>query len=231
MWLPREPPRAALFLHDGQNAFAAGARRPAWNIEVVAEALIERDLIVPLAIVAIHAARGTRRWREYLPYPDPRNRRARRFEADAYADLVVDTVIPRMEAAHPELRGVEHVGIGGASYGAVAALHTALRHPRAFDRLLLESPPLWVGEGRLIDNAGRSNLPRRISIGVGGRESRREDVSAELVRLARAFARTARARGAEVRISVDPDAPHHESAWAARARRALMWLFAGPKPR
>lgn len=77
-----------------------------------------------------------------------------------------------------------------------------------------------------MEDVRSATLPERVSIGVGGRESRRDDVSAELVRLARAFARSARARGAEVRLIVHQDAPHHESAWAARAPQALRWLFA-----
>ena len=105
----------------------------------------------------------------------------------------------------------------------MAALHAAARHPGTFDRLLLESPVLWVGDGRLMADAGSVPV-ERVFIGVGTREARRDEVSAELVRLARGLARGMRER-MHVRLIVGEDAPHHERAWAERLPRALRWLF------
>lgn len=224
MWLPPAPPRAVLYLNDGQNVFAdRGSRRSQWRADGIAARLIEAGRIVPLAIVGIDHG-GVRRPAEYLPYPDPRNDRARRFEADGYADLVV-RLVPKVSRLHPELRQAEHVGLGGSSYGAIAALHTAIRHRGVFDRLLIESAPLWVGDGRLIEDAPSGLSGGRAWVGIGTAESRITDRSAELVRLTRRLARALRAKN-DVRLRVADGAPHHESAWAARLPDALRWLFA-----
>jgi len=225
VWLPDERPRGVLYLMDGQNVFARPrAARPTWRADEICERLIETDQIAPIAVVGIDAARGGRRWEEYLPYPDPRNARARRFAADRYADVFLPRVMREVARRHPAVGRAKHVGIGGSSYGAVAALHAAVRRPRTFDRLLIESPPLWVGDGRLIADAAASGLRARAWIGVGTRESGSAQRAAELVRLARLLARTLRRRGA-VMLRVGEGAPHHESAWAGRLPDALRWLF------
>lgn len=225
VWLPDERPRGVLYLMDGQNVFARRrAYRPTWRADEICARLIATGAIAPIAIVGIDSARGARRWEEYLPYADPRNARARRFGADRYADVVLPRVMREVARRHPALRRATHVGIGGSSYGAVAALRAALRLPRSFDRLLIESPPLWVGDGRLIADAAALGLRARVWIGVGMRESVSAERSAELVWLTRLLARVLRRRG-PVKLRVSEGAPHHESAWAARLPDALRWLF------
>lgn len=219
------PPRAVLYLNDGQNVFAdRRSRRPKWRADELASRLIAAGRILPLAIVGIDHGGPVRRWSEYLPYADPRNPRARRFEADRYADVVVGRVMPAVGRLHPAIARAAHVGIGGSSYGAIAAMHAAARHPGVFDRLLIESPPLWVGDGRVVDDARAGLRDARAWIAVGTRESTRSDRSAELVALVRRLARSLRGR-AQVRIRIVEGAPHHEDAWAARLPDALRWLF------
>jgi predicted alpha/beta superfamily hydrolase len=215
-----------LYLNDGQNVFAdPRSPRAKWRADEVAADLIAAGEIVPIAIVAIDHG-GARRFAEYLPYPDPRNARAKRFEADRYADLLVRRLIPRVRLAHPELAGARHAGLGGSSYGAIAALHTAARHPAVFDRLLIESAPLWVGDGRLIPEAAASLRRVRAWVGVGTSESSRPVVGRELVALSRRLARAVDGRrGSRVRLRVARGARHHEDAWAARLPEALRFLF------
>lgn len=213
-----------LYLNDGQNVFAdRRSRRAKWRADEVATRSIDAGEIVPLAIVAIDHG-GPRRSAEYLPYADQHNARAKRFEADRYADLVVGRLMPALARLHPALAQARHVGFGGSSYGAIAALHTAIRHPRIFDRLLIESAPLWVG-GELLIQEARDRLGRgRTWVGVGTRESGRAERSADLVALSRRLSRALRDRH-EVRLRVTRDGPHHESAWAERLPAALGWLF------
>ena len=225
LWLPDEPPHAVLLMTDGQNAFPRhGARAASWNADRIAAESIRTGAIVPIAIVAIHARGGVRRWEEYLPYPDPFNASTKRFEADRFADVVVPTVIEAVRRRYSRLARVRRIAIGGSSYGAVAALHAAIRRPRAFDALLLESAPVWVGTSRLIEDARAARITSRAWIGVGTAESRSPDKSAELVRLTRSLGAALRPT-AEIRVRVAEGAPHHESAWAARLPGALRWLF------
>ena len=218
-----------VFLNDGQNVFAS-RRRATWRADEIAASLIARGSIPPVAVVAINHAGGTRRWAEYLPYADPHNARARRFAADRYADLVVRRIVPEVLRLHPALERARHFGIGGSSYGAIGALHTAIRHPATFDRLLIESAPLWVGDGRMIDEA-QVLRGVRAWISVGTRESSRRERNAELATLARRLGSAIAGRSMRrVRVRVVRGAPHHETAWATRLPAALRWLF-GDGPR
>ena len=225
VWLPVEPPHGVLFLLDGQNVFSRKtSSRPSWNADLVARELIARAAIPPIAIVGLHAAEGTRRWEEYLPYPDPYNAGARRFAADRFADVVVPAAMRAVGERHPALARARRLAIGGSSYGAIGALHTALRHPRRFHGVLIESAPLWVGEGRLIEDARDARPRSRFWIGVGTHETRTAAKSAELVHLARRLAVALRP-SATVRLRIASRAPHHEIAWSARLPGALRWLF------
>jgi hypothetical protein len=225
VWLPEVRPRGVLYLTDGQNVFPPGSRgRATWRADETAAELIAAGEIAPIALVAIDAASGARRWEEYLPYGDPYNVRARRFGADRFANVVLPRVMRAVARRHPVIARARHVGIGGSSYGAIAALHVALRHPATFDRLLIESAPLWVGDGQLIADAAHAALRARAWVGVGTHESARPAKAADLVRLHRRLARALRPRSV-VRLRVAAGMPHHESAWAARLPDALRWLF------
>lgn len=223
------PPSAVLYLNDGQNVFAdRRSPRPKWRADEVAARLVAAGEIAPLAIVAIDHGGASRRWAEYLPYADPHNERARRHEADRYADLIVGRVLPQLTRLHPELRAADHVGIGGSSYGAIGALHVAIRHQGVFDRLLIESAPLWIGDGRLIDDAARALREVRAWIGIGTREATSRQRSDELLVLARRLARAIRhrsGRAGTTSLTIDEGARHHEDAWRARLPDALRWLF------
>jgi predicted alpha/beta superfamily hydrolase len=68
------------------------------------------------------------------------------------------------------------VAVAGASYGAIAALYTALRFPDRIGMLLLESPSLHVGEGRLqAESKAARRWPPVVYVGVGTDEGETRD--------------------------------------------------------
>jgi predicted alpha/beta superfamily hydrolase len=214
-------PRDLLILNDGQNVFSRprtiGSRQK-WRADETAPAVAPH-----LAVVAVDH-RG-RRGRDYLPYRDPLVSSSERPAADRYVAFLVDELLPWLARTHPELARPRHRGVGGSSYGGIAALWSALRSPGTFDRLLIESPPLWVGEERLLRDAASAVWPPRAWIGVGTAEARTADRSERLVRDARELASIARDHGARVTLRVDPGAMHEERSWAARLPAALTFLF------
>ena len=132
---------SVLYLNDGQNLFDpsrafAGAT---WRVGETAADLVRKRKIPPLLIVGIDHGH-VRRAREYLPVEDERNPTARRPLGREYAEFVVREVVPFVTRTYPVLRSASATGFGGSSYGAVAALYTALLKPGTFGRLLLERP-------------------------------------------------------------------------------------------
>ena len=235
VWLPPGRIQArdrfpVLYLNDGQNLFEpqrafAGVT---WQVADTAAQLIEWGLIPRMLIVGIDHG-GTRRAREFLPIEDHQNPDAKRPLGRRYAKFVVHELMPLIQNAFPAERGASVTGFGGSSYGAVAALFTALEHPGVFGRLLLESPSLYVGRRYLLRRArGAGRWPARVYLGVGTAETRRADVNVETVANVQRLETILRARGLGARrlkVAVQEGATHSEQAWARRLPEALCFLY------
>ena len=236
VWLPpgyrtrRSTEYPVLYLNDGQNLFdrSRAFAGVTWEAAESASALIRRRRIPPLVIVGIDHGEQ-RRAREYLPVEDERNPDAREPLGREYARFVVREVLPFIARRFAVARGASSTGFGGSSYGAVAALYTALVTPGVFGRLLVESPSLYVGNGYLLRRArAATRWPSRVYLGVGTVETRRPDWNEETVRNVRQLESTLRAAGLgarRLRVVVREGASHFESAWAERLPDALAFLF------
>jgi predicted alpha/beta superfamily hydrolase len=217
--------RAVLFLNDGQNLFT----RPRtvgtpekWRADEAARAVPD------LAIVGIDNA-GPGRARDYLPYPNASDPLGRRPRGDRYADFIVDELLGWVARRYPQLARPRYVGIGGSSYGAVSALHTVLRRPGTFDRLLLESPSLFISGRRILDDVREAAaLPQRVHLAMGTVEARAPDTSARVLQDALDLAALLRSKGfgpRRLRVQIEEGARHHERYWARRLPGALRFLF------
>ncbi|MEO8522463.1 MAG: alpha/beta hydrolase-fold protein [Acidobacteriota bacterium] len=236
VWLPPRPrrPRArslpVLYLNDGQNLFdpARAFAGRTWGVADTASELIRSRRMAPLMIVGIDHGEA-RRSSEYLPVEDARNPDAGPPLGRRYADFVTREVMPFIERRYAPARGATHTGLGGSSYGAVAALYTALLRPGVFGRLLLESPSLYVGRGYLLRRAAAAGRwPSRVYLGVGTEETADAGINDETVANVRKLEALLRRRGLGPRrllTSVEPGATHSEDAWAGRLPAALEFLF------
>lgn len=237
VWLPpgygrrlRTHRYSVLYLNDGQNLFdpARAFAGVTWQVGETAADLVRRRRIAPLLIVGIdHGA--ARRAREYLPVEDERNPWATRPLGREYAEFVTREVMPFINRTYPVMRSTAATGFGGSSYGAVAALYTALVKPGVFGRLLIESPSLYVGRSYVLRLARKAaRWPSRIYLGVGTAETSRhewnEETLANVLRLERTLNR-AGVGERRLRLRVALGAAHTESAWAARLPEALEFLF------
>ena len=227
-----------LYLLDGQNLFdkcTASEQKAEWQVDETMTRLIGAGKIPPMIVVGIDNG-GERRADEYLPYQDfafhttlgePAGKR--------FPFFLVNEVIPYVAAKYRVMPGPEHTTIGGASYGAVAALYTVLTRSDVFGSVLLESPALQVGNGQLLrDTSPLPVGPARVYIGVGTEEfTGAEHFNAQLASpgflklsdmLARNF-KGAMMNHPDVMLNVVAGAHHNESAWAERFPKAAEFLF------
>jgi predicted alpha/beta superfamily hydrolase len=217
-------------LNDGQNLFdpARAFAGATWRVAETAAWVINERRIPPIAIVGIDHGE-LRRAREYLPVEDDRNPYARAPLAAKYAEFVTTELMPFIAGRYPIARGASHTAFGGSSYGAIAALYTAIVRPGVFGRLLLESPSLYVGRRALLRKARRAQRwPQRVYLGVGTAETRREDWNIETVANVRKLAAILAAAGMgprRLRVTIEEGASHSEGAWAGRFAQALEFLF------
>ena len=201
-----------LVMHDGDDYLRFSA------LQVVLDNLIHRNEVAPL-VVALIQSRD--RLREYAA--DPR-----------HARFLADELVPALEQRYPLASGAASRGLAGASFGAVAALAAAWRHPDRFGRLLLQSGsfaftdigpsrrgPLFAPVVEFV-NAFRerpAKLAERIFVSCGVYES--------LIYYNRSLVPLLQDTGMTVRFREANDGHNWEN-WRDRLREGLSFLFPGP---
>jgi enterochelin esterase family protein len=214
LYLPAgyEPGRAypLVVVHDGFDYVAHAALQP------VLDNLIHRGDLPPL-IAAL--TQSPDRTTEYVD--DPR-----------HAAFLAEELVPALEARHALAPEPTRRVLMGASLGAVAALSTADRIPRAFGGLVLKSGSFVVDRRKL---ATRGDVFHRVNAFVQKlseeeRLARRAYVTCgryeALASENRQIAAFLRQTGVRTRYAEPKDA-HHWHNWRDQARAGLMWCL-GP---
>jgi predicted alpha/beta superfamily hydrolase len=217
-----------LYLNDGFAVFHG------WDVEG-AVARLETESGARIIVVGIDNAAsipgGTSadRAREYLPWVDDSDEPPLvEVWGGRYPDFLVEEVLPAVESRYRASAKPRERGLGGASYGGLAALYAAIHSPGVFGRLLLESVPLYVGDFRIVEEASRFDSGiARVWIAVGGRETGDPEIDARVPDDARRLREAIRAAApdAEVRVVVDPEGRHETASWGRRLPEALKFLY------
>jgi predicted alpha/beta superfamily hydrolase len=221
-----------LYLLDGQNLFDACLSEIShheWEVDETVYRLIREHKIPPLIVVGIDNA-GADRAAEYLPYKDYlENPDMPEPIGKKFPDFLTSEVMPLVNGNYRTLRGHDHTGLGGSSYGGVATLYALLVKPHEFGYGLIESASLSVGLGQLVrDTAPLVARPNRVFFGFGGKEAGDPATNAMMVGLIRQVQANFEAAGydeSRLRVVIDPEARHTEAAWAQRLPDALTFLF------
>lgn len=218
-----------LYLNDGQNLFetlsAFGGVE--WQADETADRLIRAGSIPPIIIVGIDNA-GKDRIREYMPHRSM-NPVMLRAQGKYYPEFLTKEVMPFIERNYRVARGPENTGLGGSSLGALIALYTAIVRPGLVERLLIESPSLWVSNRQIIkDSRTVREWPERVCLAVGTAEAGSPERSRKVVddvRQLEAIVRRAVLSERRLRLVIKEGAGHNEGAWAERFPEALQFLF------
>jgi predicted alpha/beta superfamily hydrolase len=216
-----------LYLNDG---FAVFAER-LWNAPAQLEGLIREGRVPPMILVGIDNAAsidGARtpvldRTSEYLPYPDPTEPDVPAPRGQLYPRFLFDEVMPLVERTFRIDTG--RVGLGGSSYGGIAALHSVVAAHRPISSLLLESTPLFLFGERLTRDVPSTQWPRSIYVGVGSKETDDAAILASGKKALEHFVAAAKASGARVTFNRVEGAEHNAAAWRTRFPTAIDWLY------
>jgi predicted alpha/beta superfamily hydrolase len=133
--------------------------------------LASRRAIPPLIVVGI--ANGKDRTHDLTPPATGAN--AKKFPsaggADAFADFIVDEVLPRVRSKY---RTMPSTILAGHSFGGLVALEVAAKRPGVFTGVIAMSPSLWwndsSGVAPYADAIGRANKGERLFVTSGGLE-------------------------------------------------------------
>jgi predicted alpha/beta superfamily hydrolase len=256
VWLPpgySDPANAqrrypVLYMLDGQNMFDActAMGHQEWQVDETLTRLIGEGKVEPIIVVGVDSpGDDDRRIDEFLPIPDPSHNSGLEPRGKQFPKFLVSEVLPRIAGEYRVKTGRANTGIGGVSYGAIAALNALLTRADVFGIGLLESPSLQVGNGEFVRSTEHLVVPPlRVSIGVGGNEDaqykdpmRQQGLDPELFN--RLFARSAklladnfRDSGGDaiaVKFVEEPGATHSGAYWRERFPAAIEFLFPAAK--
>ncbi len=201
-----------LVMHDGQDYLRYS------GLKTVLDNLIHRMEIPPLIVALLHSPD---RLREYA-------------NDERHAEFLIRELVPLLEETYPLVKDASARGLAGASFGAVAALSAAWRHPGFFGKLLLQSGSFAFTDigvhdrGPLFDpvvefvNAFREQPGRpaeQTFVSCGIYES--------LIYYNRSLLPVLQATGMDVRF-VEARDGHNWENWRDQLREGLSWLFPGP---
>jgi enterochelin esterase family protein len=199
-------------VHDGYDYLRYA------NLQVVLDNLIHRLEIPPL-IAAL--TQSPERLEEYAGH-------------DGHARFVAQEIPELLRHSFPLHPSPATRGLMGASFGAVASLHAAWRHPGAFGRLVLQSGSFAFADighhrrtatfdpvARFVNEFRRrpGRVAERMYLSCGIYES--------LIYENRSLVPLLRHHGIEVRYEEVRDGHNWEN-WRDRLQSALTWLFPGP---
>jgi predicted alpha/beta superfamily hydrolase len=223
-----------LYMQDAQNLFdEATSDAGEWHVDETVDHLVGSFKIPPMIVVGIDYP-GQERSSEYLPYYDPHHKQydvpvPKELRGKDYTAFLLTEVMPFIEKKYRVSRGAANTGIGGASYGAVISLYTALQHPGIFGHVLLESPVLGVGNGQLLKDAEQAKqLPQKMFVAMGTKETEDLEYNAQLVKSVEELQTILRKKGMgpdRLKVVVDEGAAHNPGAWSRRLPQALLFLY------
>jgi enamine deaminase RidA (YjgF/YER057c/UK114 family) len=209
-----------LYMHDGQNLFdpATGFAGQEWHLDEVASQLIAAGKIPPLIIVGIYNTSG--RMQEYTSGMGDKQ--------SLYARLVVEEVMPFIDAHYRTLQGPENTGLGGSSLGALVSVAMGLKYPQVFGKLVVMSPSVFWDSKVILKAVSQFEGKARpkVWLDIGTKEGSNPVSTLENTRELRdALAAKGWKLGADLRHVEAEGAEHNERAWSQRIGPAIEFLF------
>jgi enterochelin esterase-like enzyme len=240
-----------LYMLDGQNAFdqcTTFKGEQELQIDETVTRLIAEHKIAPMIVVGVDSAHGEDRDFEYEAWKDPLTD-ANQKEPDGkeLPSFFGTELMPYVSSRYRVTDDAAHVGIGGTSVGAFAALYVALNRPDLFGLALAESPDLWLGNGQLLrDTTSLLRAPDRVAIGVGATEYNfpqskayfaplrltEREAEAATVKMNQILAsnlNNAFIKHPQVQLVIEPGANHSAVFWSRRIPAAILFLYGNSK--
>jgi enterochelin esterase family protein len=201
-----------LIVHDGDDYLRYSGLR------TVLDNLIHRGEVPPLVAALTTSPDRLTEYPNHAPH----------------ATFLKEELVPELEAKLPLIERPDSRGLMGASFGAVASLSTAWRHPGFFGNLLLQSGSFVftdIGEhrhGPTFDPVVRFMNEFREA---PGRPAERLALTCgmyeEMIYYNRSVVPRLQATGMAMRYKEARDGHNWEN-WRDQLRGALSWLFPGP---
>lgn len=209
-----------LYMQDGQNLFRDGSSYGNWEIDKRLSLLSKQNKGEVIIVTINHGDKD--RFKEYSPYTVEKKGKGMGMK---YANFIVRTLKPYIDANYRTRPEAQFTGIGGSSMGGLISLYAGLMYPETIGRLMIFSPSLWVSNKIYFDiSEFFSPVNSRIYLYGGGKEG------ATMIPSVKKIKDTIESQGwstdkVDVKVSFDSRGEHTEKRWGQEFPKALEWLF------
>ncbi len=245
VWVPKKvvPYTPVLVMHDGKNVFdpKSSSHGDTWGIlDALKKNYIKADNL-PI-IVAVHGLGSETRMLELTPqeiaerHPDiwenlPADHRPalKTPMNDAYNDLLVNKVLPRVLKTYGIDHAMERTAIAGSSMGGLASLYLLSKFPKTFGTALCFSTHWILGHKYMVDEL-TALIPEagkhRIYTDCGT-----EDLDLWYPPFHKKAITNLEAKGyvrdRDLAHDIFPGTGHSEHVWASRVQHPINWWLKG----
>ena len=207
-----------MYMHDAQNLFdESTAYAGEWQVDESLDKLASQGL--KLIVVGIDHGEQ-QRLLELSPWTNARFGQAR---GEDYADFIVNSVKPWVDAEFRTLAGREHTGVMGSSMGGLMSHYLLLNYPQTFSKAGIFSPSYWYSDD--VKAFTLSHLPKqdsRLFMLVGGMEG--DTMQGDMLAMYQQLLAYGQSP-LQIRAVVQADAQHNEAFWRGYFPQAVRWLF------
>lgn len=212
-----------LYMHDGQNLFDNQTSFVGeWEVDETLNAMADEGFNVPIVVGVDNG--GDDRIGEYTPWSNPQYGGG---DGDKYAQFIVETLKPFIDANYRTLPGRENTGVMGSSLGGLISHYIALKYQETFSKAGLFSPSYWFSDnvwGFTLDQGKQQ--PVRFYQMCGTNEG--AGVVENMMRMSDTL-KKAGFTDEEIKNKSVVGGQHNEALWKSEFREAIEWLFgSGP---
>lgn len=210
-----------LYMQDGQNLFDSYySFAGEWEVDETLNTLFEQG-DYGVVVVGIDNG-GAERINEYSPWINPSYGGG---NGDEYAEFLVNTLKPYIDANYRTLPEREHTGVMGSSMGALISFYTGIEYQEVFGKVGVFSPSFWFSDNCYahVESTGMQE-DMRIYLLAGGSEG--FTVVPDLLMMYNTLLNNGFSAD-ELFYLVQPDGTHSEWFWAREFEQAYQWLFNG----
>jgi predicted alpha/beta superfamily hydrolase len=212
-----------LIMHDGQNVFDGNTsthKGIEWRVDETLEEMISAGDIPPIVVAAIEST--DTRHDEYLPERVTQNGITEGGNADQYALMLKEELLPLLRSNYRLKSGPQHTFVGGSSYGGILSFYLAMEHSETFGAALAFSPSVsWNNEWmkRTTDTLfWKHNVKLWVDMGMA------EYGANQVFSLVDSLNNKGWQFPYEANLAIDGGI-HFEGAWARRFPIAISWLL------